>query len=274
MPFTSPELVRAHLSGLRAGTLPVVNIPVVLHGTAATQLPHAGLADGSVVVKTVRLDAPIRERLTPASEWVALSHGYIVERTALVAADESLSVVYVENVDYLIDYSQGRFKRIPEGSIPSDQDIVIWYDYYHVYTEGDDYNVDVGNGLLTRRTTGAIADGQTVMVDYTVAFGAITDAVIEGAIAEVDDAVLALLDPRYHDRPAPGIVIGETHWAIAAICRMRAAATLVESATISAGTHNVARVWLDLADRYERSGRERLKRFASPQTSLRSARRR
>jgi hypothetical protein len=179
----------------------------------------------------------------------------------------------VENTDYIIDYQGGRIRRLPTGSIPIGEIVTVWYDAYHVYIAGDDYVLDALNGSLRRTPTGAIADGQTVLVDYMVGLGTIADAVIENAIAEVDDAVMAVLDPRYHDQPAPGIVIAETHWAVAAVCRMQAAATLTEAQVLSAGTHNLARVWLDLADRYEQSGRDRLMRFAAPHSTLRAARR-
>jgi hypothetical protein len=54
---------------------------------------------------------------------------------------------------------------------------------------------------------------------------------------------------------------------------MQAAATLTEAEVLTLGTHNLARVWLDLADRYETSGRDRLARFAAPHATLRSAKR-
>jgi hypothetical protein len=273
MPFTSPQLVRAHLSGLRAGTLPIANVPVVLTGASAVPLPHSGLADDSVTVKAIRLSAPVREQITLASDWVALTHTNLVQRSIVLSDDESLGTIYVENADYLVDYALGRVKRIATGAIPPDHDVVVWYDHYHVYIEGDDYTVDYTNGLLTRNPSGEIADGQTVLIDYTVALGTLTDDAIENAIAEVDEAILAILDPQYQDRAVPGIVIAETHWAIAAICRTRAAATLIESASASASAHNTARAWLDLADQYDRSGRERLRRFAAPHASLRTPRR-
>jgi hypothetical protein len=273
MPFTSPGLVRAHLSGLRAGDLPIADVPVVLNGTQAAQLPHVGLIESSVTVKALRLAAPVREEIALAVEWTSLTYQNLVARSVVVASDNSLSTVYVENADYIVDYPGGRIRRLPEGSIPLGATITIWYDAYHIYIAGDDYTLDALNGSLRRTVTGTIADGQTVLVDYKVGLGTIADAVIENAIAEVDDSVLALLDPVYHDQPVPGIVIGETHWAVAAVCRMQAAATLSEAEVLSAGTHNLARVWLDLADRYDNSGRERLARFAAPQHSLRAARR-
>lgn len=273
MAFTSPELVRTHLSDFRLTESVVDDAFVVLNGTAPVQLPHAGLSDGSIVVKSIRSSAPQKEEKILQDDWVTLTYPRLVPGTVLFALDSSLGTIYYENLDAIADYRGGRIKRISGGGITSGQAITIWYDHYHVYTEGDDYTADETSGQLTRRASGAIADGQTVTVDYTISLGTIADAVIENAITEAGDAVLALIDTQYHEQPSPGIIVGETHWAVAAICRTRAAVVLSAAATPSSQTRSSAQTWLDLADQYERSGHDRLIRFAAPVDSLRIARR-
>jgi len=273
MPYTSPKLVRAHLSGLRATDLPVSDVPIVLTGTEPVQLPHVGLVESSVVVKALQSSAPEMEEVSLSVEWVNLTYMNIVARSVVVASDSSLTTVYVENTDYIVDYVGGRIRRLPEGSILIGGTVSVFYDAYRIYIKGDDYTIDALNGLIQRNPAGAITDGQTVLVDYMVGLGTISDAVIENAIGEVDDAVVTMLDPVYQDQPTPGIVIGETHWVVAAVCRMQAAATLTESDALIVGAHNLARIWLDLADRYEQSGRERLSRFARSNTTPRAPKR-
>jgi hypothetical protein len=273
MPFTSPELVRAHLSDLRLGEISVCGITLTLSGTQPAALPHGGLVPGTVVVKTERSANPTRESRTLAGDWVSVSHDQLIPASVLVASDASLSSVYVENVDYIVDHGAGRIRRLAGGSIASGQTTEIWYRHYHVYTSGDDYTVDASGGTLTRRSSGAIADGQTVLVDYRVSLGTISDSVIERAIFEAGEAVLAMIDSRYCDEPVSGIIIGETHWAVAAVCRMRAAASLAETGTSSVGSRAAAQVWLELADRYDRTGRDHLTRFAAPVPPLQSAKR-
>ncbi len=273
MAFTSPELVRMHLSDFRLTEAVVDDSSVILSGTAPVQLPHAGLSAGSIVVKSVRSSAPQKEEKILAEDWVTLSYTRLVPGTVLFAADSSLGTIYYENLDAIADYRGGRIKRISGGGIASGQTVTIWYDHYHLYTEGDDYTADEAGGQLTRRATGAIVDGQTVAVDYTISLGTVSDQVIENAIAEAGDAVLAMIDAKYHEQPSPGIIVGETHWAVAAICRTRAAVVLSAAATPSGQVRSSAQTWLDLADQYERSGRERLTRFAAPVDPLRTARR-
>jgi len=274
MAFTSPELVRAHLATVRLGESRISDLPVVLSGTAPSQLPHAGLVEGSGVVKCRRASAPTRETPTLADAWVSLSHTCLIPTSVVIAGDSSLGTVYRENVDYVVDYAAGRVKRVAGGSISSGQTVVTWFEYYHVFIAGDDYAVNAASGQLVRRSTGAIADGQTVVVDYAVALGAVSDAVIEQALNEAGEAVLAMIDPAYQDQPAPAIVIGATHWTVAAVARMRAVATLADAGVNAAVARSAAQVWLDVADRYERTGRQYLSRFAAPVPTLETARRR
>ena len=273
MPLTSPELVRAHLSGFRAGEMMITDTAATLSGTQPVQLPHAGLVANSVVVKALRLGSPVAESIAPANDWINLSYTRLVPDSVLVAADTSLGVIFVENIDYVVDAAGGRIKRIGGGAIAQGQTVSIWYDHYYTYTAGDDYTVDEANGRLSRVAGGTIADGQTVLVDYNVSLGTVSDSVIDNAIMEASEAVMALIDPRYHDEPSTGIIIGETHWAVAAVCRMQAAATLAETTSTSAAIRSAAQAWLELADRYEQSGRDRLARFAAPVSRKRSAKR-
>lgn len=273
MPFTSPELVRAYLNDLRLGEAAIPAMSIVLSGTQPSQLPHAGLVPGSLVVKAPRSNTPVSERQTLQSDWITLTHRQILPGSVLVASDDSLGAVYAENVDYIADPVEGRIRRISTGAITNGQTVAIWYENYHVYTAGDDYIADESRGQLARKSSGAIADGQSVLVDYRAALGVVSDETIERAIEEAGDAVLAMIAPQFQDEPAPGIVIGETHWAVAVACRMRAAATIGESVPLNSAGRAAAQVWLDLADRYERSGRERLARFAAPVVARQSPKR-
>ncbi|HUU45146.1 MAG TPA: hypothetical protein VM118_05375 [Acidobacteriota bacterium] len=272
MAFTSPELVRTHLGDVRLAETTVDDAAVVLNGTEPSQLYHTGLVEGSVTVKGRRAADPICETVTLADNWVALTHAHIVPATVLVAGDSSLGTVYVENIDFTVDYRGGRLRRVTGGSIASGQTVVTWYEPYFIYGEGDDFDVDYPAGSLTRISTGAIADGQMVAVDYTVALGAVPDGVIERAITEAEEAVLSLIDASHHDEPAAGIVIGETHWAVAAVCRMRAASALADTGVPSSAARAAAQTWLELASQYDHSGRDRLARYATPVAPLRTGR--
>ena len=272
MAYTSPELVRRHLDTIRVGDLTVAGQSLTLAGTAAVQLPHRGLRDGSLVVTAQRDDQVAQETVVLTDDWITLVHQRLVAGSVVLATDDSLATVYVENRDFVVDHIGGRIRRLATGTVPSSTSLVIFYQYDQVFVEGDDFTVDYDAGTLARRAGGTIADGQTVTVDYVVPSSIIPDTTVEQAIAEAGDTVLALIDERYYDHPAPGIVIAETHLAVAIICRIQAASVLTSDPGQSGNSREIARVWLDLAERYERTGRERLVAFAAPVHARRSPR--
>lgn len=273
MPFTSPDLVRAHIANANFGDAVVRNAPLILSGTSPSALPHAGVKSGSVTVKAVRGSNPVRLSAALDDVWVILDHAQLIEDSVVVATDSSLGLVYIENVDYTVDYANGRIKRIDTGTILSGQSVVVWYAHYHIYTEGDDFTVNNESGQLTRRSNGDIADGQQVMVDYTVALGAVSDELIDQAIAESGEALLTSVNESHHDSPSPGLVIGATHMAVALLARMRAAAVLADSTINSSIGRAAAQTWLEIATQYDRSAHTFLARYANPVTQRTALRR-
>jgi hypothetical protein len=264
MSFTSRDLVRAHLTFANLGEVPIRAIPVVLSGDIPAALPHAGLASGSVIVKAARDLAPALEWRTLDAGWVILNHAQLIPGTVLIAADSSLGRWFSENIDYIVDAPGGRIRRLVDGTIAAGQTVAVWYLHYHLYSEGEDYTVDTTRGELTRRADGAIADGQEVLVDYTVALGAVSDTVIDQAIAESGEMALQIVAPVYHDAPAPGVVVGATHLAVAQLARMRAAAVLADANTGAPAARAAAQLWLEIAAQYDRSARSFLSRYAAP----------
>ena len=273
MSFTSPELVRAHIANANFGDAVVRNSPAILSGTSPTNLPHAGLKEGTVTVKAPRGYEPVRLTLVLGNSWVILNHAQIIDGTVAVASDSSLGTIYIENFDFIVDYAGGRVKRLDTGAIADGQSVVVWYNHFHVYIEGDDYAVNHAAGQLVRRSNGDIADGQQVLVDYTVSLGSVSDDVIDQAIAESGEAVLLIVNESYHDAPAPGLVIGATHMAVAHLARMRAAALLADGTINSSVARAAAQTWLDIAAQYNSSAHAFLARFANPISQRRPMRR-
>lgn len=264
MSFTSPDLVRAHIANANFGDADLRNASLILSGTSPSALPHAGLKDGSATVKAQRSNDPVRLSETLDDVWVILNHAQLIENSVVVAADSSLGAIYIENVDYIVDYANGRIKRIDTGEIDSGQSVTIWYEHYHIYTEGDDFTVNYTSGQITRRSNGAIADGQQVLIDYTIALGVVSEVLIDQAIAESGEAVLTLVNDAHHESQTPGIVIGATHMAVAQLARMRAAAVLSDTTINASIARAASQTWLDIASQYDRSAHTFLARYANP----------
>jgi hypothetical protein len=223
-----------------------------------------------VLVKSRRSATLVRDVRALDDGWVSLSHTNLVRGSVLVAVDSSLGTVYQENIDYIVDHAGGRVMRIAGGTVSAGQEVTIWYEPFFLYSGGTDYTVDTIAGAIARVSGSAIADGQSVMADYQVALGQVPDAMIDRAIAEAEEAVLAMIGTEHKQRPVTGIVIGETHWAVAAVCRMQAAASLAKTGVPSSAARAASQTWLELATRYEKSGRDRLARYSVPMPTLRT----
>ncbi|MFC1476002.1 hypothetical protein ACFLQW_03270 [Candidatus Zixiibacteriota bacterium] len=261
MPYTERELVKKHLVDFRVGQAEIKGFSLVLVGVDPVQLPHSGLVETSIVVKANESSTPAAEMLIPADDWVSLAHPDIVVGSVVVADNTSLSTIYAENVDYTIDYDDGRLRRIAGGSIASGQSAAVWYFFYRRYLAGTDYVVDSVAGRLRRLSAGVIEDGQAVLVDYAAGFGAITEESIDQAIDEADQAILQIIDAQYHDATDPGLVAAETHWAVSILCRVRAAAELSGPVQKTTAAASSARAWLDLSEQYQHSAERLLKPF-------------
>jgi len=270
MPFTDRELVKKHLVDFRVGQAEVKGFRAVLSGTDSLQLPHSGLVESSVVVKAIESSSPELETRTLADDWVSLAHTDVVSGSVVMANDTSLGTVYVENVDFTVDYDNGQLRRIDAGKITSGQTIAVWYFYYRRYTAGVDYTVDATNGRIDRLNDGAIEDGQAVLIDYTAGFGALTDEAIDQAIAEADQAIVQAIDSRYHDSIDPGLVVAETQWAVSLLCRVRAAAELSGPSLKTTAAASAAKAWMELAEQYYQSAARSLKRFCRLVPAMRS----
>jgi len=261
MPYTEREQVKKHLSDYRVGQTEITGLSLVLTGMDTVQLPHTGLVESSFVVKARESSTPVSEQKTINEDWVSLAHTDVIGGSVVVANNTSLGTVYVENADYTVDYLGGRLRKINGGDIAPGQPIVVWYFYYRHYQLDVDYVANAVTGQLYRLPNGAIEDGQTVLVDYTAGFGTVTDEAIDQAIAEADQAILQLISAAHHNSTDPGLVAAETHWAVANLCRMRAAAELSGSAAKTTAASAASRAWLDVAEQYFLSAQGLLEPF-------------
>jgi hypothetical protein len=261
MPYTEKEQVKKHVLDYRVGQAEITGLSIVLAGTDIVQLPHAALVESSVVVKARESSTPAADDITATDEWIALAHGDVFAGSVVVADHTSLGTIYIENIDYTIDAAGGRFRRITGGAISAGQPVVVWYFFYRRYQAGVDYALNAAAGQLQRLGGGDIEDGQSVLVDYVAGFGTITDEAIEQAIAEADQAILQLIAAEYRNSTDPGLVAAETHWAVANLCRMRAAVELSGPTLKTTAAASAARAWLDLAEQYALSAQGLLTPF-------------
>jgi hypothetical protein len=268
MPFTTKEIVRKHILEHHLGTGSIENEPVSLTGEDRVGLQRRLILKDSERVKG-------KEQLEPAEEAVdftsadifELSHSELIPETVVLAADSSLGAIYVENVDYSIDYDSGKVRRIDSGSIAQGSSAVIWYLFYRLYQKGVDYDFDYQKGQIRRRSSGAIESGQRVLVDYTTEFGDLDDDAVENAITEANEQVIAYIDSSYKNSADRSLVIAETYVAVSIICRIRAMEAVAPLGTDRSGAAE-SQSWAALSDMYKKDAFLILYKFAGAVGSL------
>jgi hypothetical protein len=271
MSFTNIDLVKKHIREHQLGATDMENVSCHLLGETPFQLPHINILPGSERIKGKEQNVPTQENISfSSSDTVSLSHQELIFDTVVVAKDSSLGEIYVENIDYSIDYDNGRITRIPDGSIPQGSETVIWYLWFRIYTKDTDYHIDYNKGQITRITSGEIEDGQWVLADYTVEFGLLSDEVIANAIVEANDKILKVIDPSYSNSTDQSLVTAETYLAVSILCNIKALEVLTQNPGSTASPKAGSLAWSNMSCVYRERAFDLLKKFRKDPGSLRS----
>jgi len=252
MSWTDLNTVKKHLMQSDVTVGSVENEQHTLWGTDPVQLNSAVITEDSEKVKTIDLTIPYEEGavVLNTTSWRSLDEEEIVPDSVVVANDALRSIVYTEGEDYVIDYDQGRIRRISGGAIGDGDTVYVWYLYYTVHSRDTDYTIDYEAGMITRIDLGRIADGGIVYVDYTTTASSVPDALIEEAITEAEDKILTRLSESYSSSSTDqGLITGATELAISIIANAKAMDIM--NRLHSADSDDIARQWREMSCRYE-----------------------
>ncbi len=262
MAFTNIALVRKHIFQYDLGTERIENLPCQLTGTDWIQLPHISISDRSEKVKAKEQFCPTEETITlTAEEWSNLAHCEVIFDSVVVASDSSLGKIFVENIDYHVDYEQGKIKRKTSGEIADGAQVIVWYFFYKIYQRDSDYQMDYAKGKIKRMPTGAVEDGQWVVIDYMVEYGSLSDEIISNSILEANDQVLSLTDSSYHNSTEQSLVTAETYLAVSILCSIKGTQGL-DAKLSSSGAGRSVDAWQALSDSYRQRAFLILSRYA------------
>lgn len=269
MPYTTKEIVKKHILDHHIGSAIISSEAVQMAASEPTQLQKQIILASSETVKAKEQTIPVRETLSfSLSDEVQLGHLNLISDSIIVASDSSLGQVFVENIDYHINYSQGTIQRLTLSAISNNFEVVIWYQFYRVYQRGIDYDINYQAGTIKRRSSGAIEAGQWVLVDYTAEYGSLDDASIENAIAEANEQINSFIDEVYRESSDRGLVMAETYLAVSIICRIKAMESLSPARAKASG--NDAQSWAAISDMYRKESFNILSRFAAAINSFKS----
>lgn len=258
MPFTNAQLVRKHLIEHSAAGQSVENLPVKLSGTAPARLPSAPILSGSEKVKGKEDPAPREETVLLTLAGAQLSCTDLIPETVVAASDSSLGTIYVEQVDFAVDYRAGKIRRLPGGVLSADAEATVWYVAYQIYARNTDYKIDYGKGEITRIASGVIEEGQIIYADFNLDPAFLGDEVIENAVAEAEAQTAALIDSIYIDSSEPGLSAGATYLAVAILAQVNS----LESMQASPPSHQLSRSWAIMSNFYRKRSAEFLAPFA------------
>jgi len=262
MSWTDLATVRKHLQEAAVAARSVEDETHVLNGTDQVALACKSITSNSEEVKTIDLGSPYAagSLALSAYNWRSLTHANLVPNSLVVAADQALDTVYVEGTDYVVDYELGKIKRVAGSSISDGGTVYVWYFYYTVHVRGTDYLMDYSGGRISRIDGGAIADGSTVFVDYITSAGTVTDDLINQAITEAEDKILARLQDGYGTGSTDqGLKTGATELTLAIVCRAKALDVMLKLPSDEAD--GAANQWRQMAVYYETQAWGTLDRF-------------
>ncbi|MEE9553980.1 MAG: hypothetical protein V3W18_06745 [candidate division Zixibacteria bacterium] len=262
MPFTTRDIVKKHILDHHIGSITAENESVVLASTDYVSLGRRMILKDTEKVKGKEQIEPSRADISfSGSDSFNLSHTELMPDTVVVAADSSLGTIYVENIDYHVDYNTGQISRIVSGAIPSGGNATAWYMHYRLYQRGVDYDFDSQGGKLRRKSSGAIESGQRLFVDYTAEFGGLDDEAMDNAITEANDQIISFIDDTHRDSTDRSLVTAETYLSVSIICRIRAMESISPSRNLSNNAQE-ARSWSSLSDIYKKEAYSLLSNYS------------
>jgi hypothetical protein len=212
-------------------------------------LQYTNIDVDSEIVKIIRTVTLTNDNptLTDNTE-INLSGTFIVPNTVVVADSLTLTTIYVENKDYIINYTTGKISRTTVGSsITNPQTVYVWYIPYVQLTDGSDYNTDDDEGSLNRRAGTSIPDKATVYVDYSHSQGNVPDDLIAELILETDSIINNVIKATEVDSTDKALNSAATNFVMYLICLSQSQKILKLSRTIS---DDVGEAWIKLADSY------------------------
>jgi len=266
MSYTSAEQVRCHLIVPYPIEDRVADQSVTLSGGDYVSF-YGGAIEGSTVrVKSIKSQKPVRTTVSLSGGAAVVTGSMIVPGSLVAASDSSLGTVYVENIDYVVDYGGGVLTLKAGGVLDSNSKVTVWFFPYALYQEGSDYTLDSSGGRIKRLGSGSIADGETVRLDYNPVYVSVADEIVENAVAMANGLVETEVDPERQFEVNPTLSAAATYRALEIVCRAAATRELASQRA----QDKAAVVWVRLADDYAGRSDLLLRSFRPPYSGPRT----
>jgi hypothetical protein len=238
----------------------VLDQPLVINGSDYLTFFNGAVDETAMIVKSVQTNDMIRINLTLADGASSLADSPLVPGSVVVASDSSLGIIYIENVDYIIDYTAAMLFVKSSSALQSGNEVVVWYRDYHVYTSGIDYQLQADRGEIRRLSSGDINDGETVYLDYKPMRQAYNQDIIINAVVMANGLIEKEVDPVGDFGADPTLQAAATYRALEIVCQVSA----VRDLSIKGGREKVGTDWIKLAEMFAQRSQQLLRSFHPP----------
>jgi hypothetical protein len=215
--WTNSDIISKHLQDLVLNQPDISDYEMILEGIQNNPLAHQNIVDGSVTVKIQRsLDLSFKE-VTLIGTTPSSIEPYLIKGMILVTLDTSFQTVYVENKDFIIDYTAGTIERASVNcSISSGTTVYVYYIPFDICVLNTDYGVNYVDGQIRRIVGSSIPDSATVFVDYSFSTSSSPTELIETSIIEAESYMSTfLIDVTSEDDILQSIA---TYFSLSIIC--------------------------------------------------------
>lgn len=263
MSYVTLDHLRPYLIADSPAAQEIHDQPIRMAGVDWIRFHGAAVDQDSLVVKSCHTSGLTRAQLTLGGSPVTFSDLPIVSGSLLVASNSSLSRIYHENIDYVIDTVNRTIAIKPGSALLPNQSVTIWFEPYSVYRPGVDYYLNAERAEIRRSPSGDIADGQSLLLDFTPLYTPFSDEMLTAAITEANGLIEREIDPDLQFGADPTLIAAARSLALDIICRAAAARELASGRSLD----KVALAWSDLADSHASRAESLLKRFRPPMHS-------
>jgi len=254
MALTNIDTIKSLIQSFLITIPNILNERIQFELFEASQLEHTNIDNLSETVKIIRDALPLLDVKSPITltdqDPVSLTSQKIVWDTVIVSNTLSLTTIYVENDDYIIDYTNGTITRTTTGTtIPNGGTIYIWYLPFTILTSGSDYNINYDFGTLTRRAGSSIPNNATIYVDYSHSQATVTDTSLLEIIDEMEHFVKPRLKSGFTlDSDDAGLKSAATNFCLYLFCLSQSLKELHVAGKDD--SDKLASQWMKLSDKY------------------------
>ena len=267
MSWTNADTIKKHLFDLDRRPAEYSDVGLRISATGKGSLPHQGLVEESEKVKrTAALEPTSQSGVQLNGEtWVQLNYDNLVPGQMVVADDDGLKDVYLEGIDYGVNWEGGKIRRIDGGDISDGATVELFYRRYEVLQRDVDYTINWTTGEISTTAAGKLKPDTTVCVDYNLTAASGADQLIPEAITEAEDKIVCRLKAEYGPESTDqGLKTGATELVLSLVCRGLVTRALSDGEPVAEGR---AKAWMALARDLESNAWATLRPFLEPPLS-------